>query len=135
MNIASIDRGAYTPVGVSVRGKTVMIENTNNLITFNKSGVEELIQALQQALEEIPEEPKYVVVLPQQSDCKHWEYFYLHHSGRIFYGDSPRDALSGGAMTLDKIKAVGEHYESFAIPVEEFKERYLEDVDYEQTTF
>lgn len=125
MNIASIDRGAYTPVDVSVRGKTVMIENTNNLITFNKSGVEQLIQALQQAIEELPEEPKYVVLLPQQSDIKHWEYFYLHPSGKILYSDYPSNVYEGGAMTLDEIKAIGKHYEPFAIPAEEFKENHL----------
>ncbi|UIE13775.1 hypothetical protein [Enterococcus phage EFap05-1] len=125
MNIASIDRGAYTPVDVSVRGKTVMIENTNNLITFNKSGVEQLIQALQQALKELPEEPKYVVLLPQQSDIKHWEYFYLHHSGKILYSDYASNVYEGGAMTLDEIKAVGKHYEPFAIPAKEFKENHL----------
>lgn len=125
MNIASIDRGAYTPVEVSVRGKTVMIENTNNLITFNKSGVEQLIQALQQALEEIPEEPKYVVVLPQQSDIKSWEYFYLHHSGKILYSDFPTNVYKGGAMTLNEIKAVGKYYEPFAIPAEEFKQNKI----------
>lgn len=126
MNIASIDRGAYTPIEVSVRGKTVMIENTNNLITFNKSGVEELIQALQQALEEIPKEPKYVVVFPQkESDCKDWEYFYLNHSGIILYSDYPSNVYEDGAMTLDEIKAVGEHYEPFAIPAEEFKQNKI----------
>lgn len=125
MNIASIDRGAYTPVEVSVQGKTVMIEITNNLITFNKSGVEQLIQALQQALEELPKEPKYVVLLPQQSDIKHWEYFYLHPSGKILYSDYPSNVYEGGAMTLDEIKAVGKHYEPFAIPAEEFKENHL----------
>lgn len=127
MNIASIDRGAYTPVEVSVQGKTVMIENTNNLITFNKSGVEQLIQALQQAIKELPEEPKYVVLLPQQSDIKHWEYFYLHRSGKILYSDYPANVYEGGAMTLDEIKAVGKHYEPFAIPVEEFKENHSEE--------
>ena len=124
MNIASIDRGAYTPVDVSVRGKTVMIENTNNLITFNKSGVEELIQALQQSLEEIPEEPKYVVILPQEESEKTWEFFYLHFSGRIGYNDSASVVYNYGALTLSEIKAISEHYEPFAIPVEEFKEKY-----------
>ena len=125
MNIASIDRGAYTPVDVSVRGKTVMIENINNLITFNKSEVEELIQALQQALIELPEEPKYVVVLPQQSDCKNWEYFFLHPSGTILYSNYPSNVCNKGAMTLDEIKAVGKNYEPFAIPVEEFKQEEI----------
>lgn len=127
MNIASIDRGAYTPVEVSVLGKTVVIENTTNLITFNKSGVEELIQALQQAIKELPEEPKYVVLLPQKSDIKHWEYFYLHPSGKILYSDYPANVYEGGAMTLDEVKAVGKHYEPFAIPVEEFKENHSEE--------
>ena len=124
MNIASIDRGAYTPVEVSVRGKVVMIENTNNLITFNKSGVEQLIQALQQALEEIPEEPKYVVVFPQEDPEKLWEFFYLMTSGKIDYIDSAKAVLNRGAMTLNEIKAFSEHYVHFAIPVEEFKEKY-----------
>lgn len=125
MNIASIDRGAHTPVDVSVLGKSVMIEDSVNLIAFNKSGVEQLIQALQQALEELPKEPKYVVLLPQQSDIKHWEYFYLHPSGKILYSDYPSNVYEGGAMTLDEIKAVGKHYEPFAIPAEEFKENHL----------
>ena len=135
MNIASIDRRIYTTVEVGVGSSLISIETGNSLITFNRSETEQLIKALQHAVKELPEEPMYVVVVPQKSNDKHWEYFYLHHSGRIFYGDSPCDALSGGAMTLGEIKSVGEHYESFAIPVEEFKERYLEDVDYEQTTF
>lgn len=122
MNIASIDRGAYTPVEVSVRGKTVMIENTNNLITFNKSGVEELIQALQQALEEIPEEPKYVVLLPQDESENTWMFFYLHYSGKISYTDSANIVYTNGALTLNEIKAISEHYEPFAIPAEEFKQ-------------
>lgn len=125
MNIASIDRGASTPVDVSVLGKSVMIEDFGNLIAFNKSGVEQLIQALQQALEELPKEPKYVVLLPQQSDIKHWEYFYLHPSGKILYSDYPSNVYEGGAMTLDEIKAVGKHYEPFAILAEEFKENHL----------
>lgn len=127
MNIASIDRGEYTPVDVSVLGKSVMIEDFGNLIAFNKSGVEQLIQALQQALEELPKEPKYVVLLPQQSDIKHWEYFYLHPSGKILYSDYPSNVYEGGAMTLDEIKAVGKHYEPFAILAEEFKENHLEE--------
>lgn len=124
MNIASIDRGAYTPVDVSVRGKTVMIENTNNLITFNKSGVEQLIQALQQAIEELPEEPKYVVLLPQDESENIWMFFYLHYSGKISYTDSANIVYTNGALTLNEIKAISEHYESFAIPLEEFKEKY-----------
>lgn len=127
MNIASIDRGAYTPVDVSVRGKTIMIENTNNLITFNKSGVEQLIQALQQALEEIPEEPKYVVVFPQDESEKLWNYIFLHCSGRIDHTDDVDPVCSRGAMTLDEIKAFNTHYEPFAIPVEEFKNSHSEE--------
>nr|DAJ06218.1 MAG TPA: protein of unknown function DUF1868 [Caudoviricetes sp.] len=126
MNIASIDRGAYTPVEVGVGSSLITIETGNSIITFNRSETEQLIQALQQALEELPKEPKYIVLLPQESNDKHWEYFYLHYSGRIFYVDSPRDVLSGGAMSLDKIKAIGEQYVHFVIPVEEFKEKYLE---------
>ncbi|QYI86616.1 protein of unknown function DUF1642 [Enterococcus phage SSsP-1] len=126
MNIANIDRGIYTPVEVEVGSSLITIETGNSLITLNRSEAEQLIQALQQAIEELPEEPKYVVLLPQESNDKHWEYFYLHYSGKIFYGDSPRDVLSGGAMSLDKIKAIGEQYVHFVIPVEEFKEKYLE---------
>lgn len=125
MNIASIDRGIFTTVDVDVENRFIAIESGSNGIKLTRSEAEELIKALQQAVKELPEEPMYVVVLPQKSNDKHWEYFYLHHSGRIFYGDSPRDALSGGAMTLDKIKAVGKHYEPFAIPAEEFKENHL----------
>lgn len=125
MNIASIDRGAYTPVEVSVRGKTVMIENTNNLITFNKSGVEQLIQALQQALEEIPEEPKYVVVLPQKESEKLWKFFFLHRSGKIENADEACDVWDRGVMTLREIRAFSEHYEPFAIPAEEFKQNEI----------
>lgn len=127
MNITSIDRGIYTTVEVGVGSSLISIETGNSLITFNRSETEQLIKALQQAVKELPEEPMYVVVLPQKSNDKHWEYFYLHHSGRIFYGDSPRDALSGGAMTLDKIKAISEHYEHFAIPVEEFRNSHSEE--------
>lgn len=125
MNIASIDRGAYTSVEVSVRGKTVMIENTNNLITFNKSGVEQLIQALQQALEEIPEEPKYVVVMPQNMTNTFWKYFFLNSGGAISNSNRPEDVLDEGSMTLDEIKAISEHYEPFAIPAEEFKQNKI----------
>lgn len=67
MNIASIDRGIYE---VEVGSSLVSIETGSNLITLNRSETEQLIQTLQQALEEISEEPKYVVVLPQQSDSK-----------------------------------------------------------------
>lgn len=125
MNIASIDRGAYTSVEVSVRGKTVMIENTNNLITFNKSGVEQLIQALQQALEEIPEEPKYVVVMPQNMTNTFWKYFFLNSGGAISNSNRPEDVLDEGSMTLDEIKAISEHYEPFATHAEEFKQNEI----------
>lgn len=125
MNIASIDRGAYTPVEVSVRGKTAMIEDTNNLITFNKSGVEELIQALQQALEEIPEEPKYVTVLPQNMTNTFWKYFFLNSGGAISNSNRPEDVLDEGSMTLDEIKAISEHYEPFTILAEEFKQNEI----------
>lgn len=125
MNIASIGRGIYTPVEVGVGSSLITIESGSSLITFNRSETEQLIQALQQALIELPEEPKYVVVLPQQSDIKHWEYFYLHPSGKILYSDYPLNVYGGGAMTLDEIKAVGKHYEPFAIPAEEFKQREI----------
>ncbi|QDB70513.1 leucine-tRNA ligase [Enterococcus phage Entf1] len=128
MSIASIDRGIFTTVDVDVdvENRFIAIESGSNGIKLTRSEAEQLIQALQQAIEELPEEPKYVVLLPQESNDKHWEYFYLHYSGKIFYGDSPRDVLSGGAMSLDKIKAIGEQYVHFVIPVEEFKEKYLE---------
>lgn len=125
MNIASIDRGAYTPVEVSVRGKTVMIENTNNLITFNKSGVEEIIQVLQQALIKLPEEPEYVVVLPQNMTNTFWKYFFLNRGGAISNSNFHEDVLNEGSMTLDEIKAISEHYEPFAIPAEEFKQNEI----------
>ncbi|WZP34660.1 hypothetical protein [Enterococcus phage vB_Efs6_KEN03] len=126
MNIANIDRGAYTPVEVEVGSSLINIKTGNSLITFNRSETEQLIQALQQALEEIPEEPKYVVVFPQkESDYKDWEYFYLHPSGTILYSDYPSNVCDKGVMTLDEIKAVGKHYEPFAIPAEEFKENHL----------
>lgn len=128
MNIASIDRGAYTPVDVNVLGKAVMIEDVGNLIAFNKSGVEELIQALQQALEEIPEEPKYVVLLPQKESEKIWNFFFLNYSGKISYNDSANTVINCGALTLSEIKAISEHYAPFAIPVEEFKENHSEEI-------
>lgn len=130
MNIASIDRidrGIFTLVEVGVGSSLITIETDNSIITFNRSETEQLIQALQQALEELPKEPKYVVLLPQQSDSKRWEYFYLHPSGKILYSDYPSNVYEGGAMTLDEIKAVGKHYEPFAIPVEEFKEKHSEE--------
>lgn len=125
MNIASIERGIYTSVEVEVGSSLISIETGNSLITFNRSETEQLIKALQQALEELPKEPKYVVLLPQQSDIKHWEYFYLHPSGKILYSDYPSNVYEGGAMTLDEIKAVGKHYEPFAIPAEEFKQNKI----------
>ncbi|WFR74824.1 hypothetical protein P9209_30015 (plasmid) [Prescottella defluvii] len=64
MNIASIDRGIYTTVEVEAGSSLITIETGNILITFNGSETEQLIQALQQAIKELPEEPKYVVVLP-----------------------------------------------------------------------
>lgn len=127
MNIASIERGIYTSVEVEVGSSLITIETGNSLITFNRSETEQLIQALQQAIKELPEEPKYVVVLPQQSAIKKWEYFYLHRSGKIIYSDFPSTVYENGAMTLDEIKAVGKHYEPFAIPAEEFKENHLEE--------
>lgn len=128
MNIASIDRGIFTTVDVNVdvENRFIAIESGSNGIKLIRSEAEQLIQALQQALEEIPEEPKYVVVFPQkESDCKGWEYFYLHHSGIILYSDYPSNVYEDGAMTLDEIKAVGKHYEPFAIPVEEFKQNKI----------
>lgn len=127
MNIASIDRGEYISVDVSVQGKTVLIEDFCNLIKFNKSEVEELIQALQQAVKELPEEPKYVVVFPQEDPEKLWEFFYLMTSGKIDYDDSAKAVLNRGAMNLNEIKAFSEHYEHFAIPVAEFKENNQEE--------
>lgn len=127
MNIANIYRGAYTPVEVEVGSSLINIKTENSLITLNRSEAEQLIQALQQALIELPEEPKYVVVLPQQSHRKDWEYFYLHPSGTILYSDYPSNVCDRGAMTLDEVKAVGKHYEPFAIPVEEFKENHSEE--------
>lgn len=127
MNIASIDRGDYTSVDVNVKGKTVLIEDICNLIAFNKSEVEQLIQALQQALEELPEEPKYVVVLPQKESEKIWNFFFLNYSGKISYNDSANTVINCGALTLSEIIAISEHYEPFAIPVEEFKENHPEE--------
>lgn len=127
MNIASIDRGIYTPVEVEVGSSLISIEAGNSLITFNRSETEELIQALQQSLEEIPEEPKYVVVLPQEESEKLWEFFYLHYTGKISYNDSASAVCNKGALTLDEIKAFNAHYEPFAIPVEEFKNSHSEE--------
>lgn len=125
MNIASIDRGASTPVDVNVLGKFVMVEDFGNLIAFNKSGVEELIQALQQALIKLPEEPKYVVVLPQNMTNTFWKYFFLNSGGAISNSNNPYNVLDEGSMTLDEIKAISEHYEPFTIPAEEFKQNEI----------
>lgn len=125
MKIASINRGIHAPVEVDVISPQVALETKSSLITFNRLETEQLIQALQQAVKELPEEPKYVVLLPQQSDIKHWEYFYLHPSGKILYSDFPSNVYENGAMTLDEIKAVGKHYEPFAIPAEEFKQNKI----------
>ena len=125
MNIASIDRGDYTSVDVNVKGKTVLIDDISNLIEFNKSEVEQLIQALQQALQEIPEEPEYVVVLPQNMTNTFWKYFFLNSGGAISNSNRPEDVLDEGSMTLDEIKAISEHYEPFTIPAEEFKQNEI----------
>lgn len=126
MNIASIDRGIFTTVyvGVDVRNRYINIESGQNGIKFIRSEAEQLIQALQQAIEELPEEPKYVVVLPQEESEKLWEFFFLHYTGKISYSDSVSAVCNNGALTLSEIKAISEHYEPFAIPVEEFKEKH-----------
>lgn len=126
-SIDRIDRGIFTPVDIITESQYVFIKSGSNRINLIRPEVEQLIQALQQALIELPEEPKYVVVLPQQSDRKDWEYFYLHPSGTILYSDYPSNVCDRGAMTLDEVKAVGKHYEPFAIPVEEFKENHSEE--------
>ncbi|WVS22252.1 hypothetical protein [Enterococcus phage vB_EFaS_ZC1] len=126
MNIASIDRGIYTTVEVGVGSSLISIETGNSLITFNRSETEQLIQALQQALIKLPEEPKYVVLLPQEESEKLWEFFFLHYTGKISYNDSASAVYHNGSMTLSEIKAISEHYVPFAIPVEEFKDEYLE---------
>ncbi|QEM41718.1 hypothetical protein [Enterococcus phage vB_EfaS_EF1c55] len=125
MRIASIDRGAYTPVHVSTGNKLVTLESYANIITFSKSEAEELIQVLQQAIKELPEEPKYVVVLPQKSAELFWKYFYLADTGAIYNSNNPHEVLEDGAMTLREIGAFSEHYEPFAIPVEEFKQEEI----------
>lgn len=127
MNIANIYRGAYTPVEVEVGSSLINIKTENSLITLNRSEAEQLIQALQQALEEIPEEPKYVVVFPQKESEKIWNFFFLNYSGKISYNDSANTVINCGALTLSEIKAISEHYEPFAIPVEEFKENHSEE--------
>lgn len=124
-SIDRIDRGIFTPVDIITENQYIFIKSGSNRINLIRPEAEQLIQALQQAIKELPKEPKYVVLLPQQSDIKHWEYFYLHPSGKILYSDYPSNVYEGGAMTLDEIKAVGKHYEPFAIPAEEFKENHL----------
>lgn len=126
MNIASIDRGIYTTVEVEVGSSLISIETGNSLITFNRSEAEQLIQALQQALKDIPEEPEYVVILPQKAAERFWKYYYLGDNGVIYSCDKPQEVLEEGTMTMGEIKAISEHYEPFAIPVEEFKEKHLE---------
>ena len=125
MRIASIDRGAYTPVHVSSGNKLVTLESYANIITFSKSEAEELIQVLQQAIKELPEEPKYVVILPQKASEVFWEYFYLADNGSICNSNKPYEVLEDGVMTLSEIRAFSEHYEPFAIPVEEFKQEEI----------
>lgn len=125
MNIASIDRGIYTTVEVGVGSSLISIETGNSLITFNRSEVEQLIQALHQALIELPEEPKYVVVLPQNMSNTFWKYFFLNSGGAISNSNRPEDVLDEGSMTLGEIKAISEHYVPFIIPVEEFKQNEI----------
>lgn len=125
MNIASIDRGIYTTVEVGVGSSLISIETGNSLITFNRSESEQLIQALQQALEELPEEPKYVVVLPQKESERYWNFVFLHLSGKIDYNDGVDEVCNRGAMTLGEIKAISEHYVPFIIPAEEFKQNEI----------
>ena len=104
MNIASIDRGVYTTVEVGVGSSLISIETGNSLITFNRSETEQLIQALQQALIKLPEEPKYVVVLPQNMTNTFWKYFFLNSGGAISNSNNPYNVLDEGSMTLDEIK-------------------------------
>lgn len=125
MNIASIDRGAYTQVEVGVGSSLITIETGNSIITFNRSETEQLIQALQQALEELPKEPKYVVILPQKAAESFWKYSYLGDNGVIYICDKPQEVLEDGTMTIAEIKAISEHYEPFAIPAEEFKQNEI----------
>ncbi|UQT01007.1 hypothetical protein POQMFEI_00081 [Enterococcus phage vB_OCPT_CCS2] len=125
MNIASIDRGIYTTVEVGVGSSLISIETGNSLITFNRSETEQLIQALQQALIKLPEEPKYVVVLPQNMTNTFWKYFFLNSGGAISNSNNPYNVLDEGSMTLDEIKAISEHYEPFTIPAEEFKQNEI----------
>lgn len=127
MKIASNNRGIYVPVEVEVGSSLISIETGNSLIKFNRSEAEQLIQALQQALKEIPEEPEYVVILPQKVAERFWKYYYLGDNGVIYSCDKPQEVLEEGTMTMGEIKAISEHYEHFAIPVEEFKENHSEE--------
>lgn len=122
MNIASIDRGIYVPVEVKVGSSLISIETESSLIKLNRSETEQLIEALQQA---IKEEPKYVVILPQKASEVFWEYFYLADNGSICNSNKPYEVLEDGVMTLSEIRAFSEHYEPFAIPVEEFKQEEI----------
>lgn len=127
MNIASIDRGIFTTVDVNidVENRFIAIESGSNGIKLIRSEAEQLIQALQQAIKELPEEPKYVVILPQNKANTFWEYFFLNSGGAISNSNRPEDVLDEGTMTLNGIKAISEHYEPFAIPAEEFKQNEI----------
>lgn len=126
MKIASIDRGIYVPVEVEVGSSLISIETGSSLITLNRSETEQLILALGKALKKLPDEPKYVVVLPQKVSERFWKYYYLGDNGVIYSCDKPQEVLEEGTMTMGEIKAISKHYEPFAIPVEEFKEKHLE---------
>lgn len=130
MSIASIDRGIFTTVyvDVDVENRFIAIESGSNGIKLTRSEAEQLIQALRQSLKELPEETKYVVILPQKESEKLWNYIYLHHSGKIEHTDGVNHLCKEGAMTLDEIKAFSKHYEPFAIPVEEFRKSHSEDI-------
>lgn len=127
MNIASIDRGIFTTVDVNVdvENRFIAIESGSNGIKLIRSEAEQLIQALQQALEEIPEEPKYVTVLPQNMTNTFWKYFFLNSGGAISNSNRPEDVLDEGSMTLNEIKAISENYEPFTILAEEFKQNEI----------
>lgn len=127
MNIASIDRGIFTTVDVNVdvENRFIAIESGSNGIKLIRSEAEQLIQALQQALIKLPEEPKYVVVLPQNMTNTFWKYFFLNSGGAISNSNNPENVLDEGSMTLDEIKAISEHYEPFTIPAEEFKQNEI----------
>lgn len=126
MKIASIDRGIFTTVEVDVENPFITIESGTNGIAFTQSETEQLILALGKALKELTEEPKYVVVLPQKVAERFWKYYYLGDNGVIYSCDKPQEVLEEGTMTMGEIKAISKHYEPFAIPVEEFKEKHLE---------